>query len=642
MQDLNDKVKGSSLTAAEWNEIPSEIQQAITDSGQTLSSGDLTQLSKAIGGYSKTDKTAAALITPVSGKTMFVESSDGGLFKAVTGAAAATYSDNGGSYCGTQFIPTGGDGSAAWVRVFDGDIYGKWFGVIGDDDGTGSGTDNKAAFDLAISANSGGWVVIERDKKYRIASQLSDSNIIRIKSDAPPIFENSGDVTNNDSDWFPTIVLDGTSLVGAGDPTTSTTGFAINLKGLDNIRFSGVNSAPYVAHFRPTQGYYRNLLIEDFDYHGIWTRGGSLARFKNIYFVRCGRTDPVVNSWCHVAANSSISSINYRRGCAWLAEDRSNATQAGSDDAGRVGASNYRPTTFFIENIWSDINAGTTTLNTSPRDFIFFSVSKMVVYGMFGGYNGTWLGYANGVFQQIYQETYASGGEVVGDGTAFSLVQLNCAFSVSQIQATENIRNLHDKGFTSSQDFYGYDLRENANHYKSRLQLFELILGGWNPDGNSTDWGTYAAKGSVENPSLYFDSTTNCMLGSLGNNHLPWLGFPIQDSGSISNGAGGTEDLDYTILLPNPPTGQASYDIEIQAGTGSNIFYTSWWKVSKTSTKQKYVKVAEIDEASTNIAIAATGTGTTETLRITNNTGGTVTWTAKSKVINNNDFSRTN
>jgi len=128
MQDLNDKVKGSSLTATEWNEVPSEIQQAITDSGQTLSSGDLTQLSKAIGGYSKADKTAAALITPVSGKTMFVESTDGGLFKAATGAAPGTYSDNGGSYCGTVFIPTGGDGSAAWVRVYDKAIDPAWFG----------------------------------------------------------------------------------------------------------------------------------------------------------------------------------------------------------------------------------------------------------------------------------------------------------------------------------------------------------------------------------------------------------------------------------------------------------------------------------------------------------------------------------
>lgn len=51
MQDLNDKVTNDSLTAAEWNEVPSEIQNAIEDLGITLSGGDLAQLAKAIVGY---------------------------------------------------------------------------------------------------------------------------------------------------------------------------------------------------------------------------------------------------------------------------------------------------------------------------------------------------------------------------------------------------------------------------------------------------------------------------------------------------------------------------------------------------------------------------------------------------------------
>ena len=53
MEDLNDKVTGSAtpLTAAEWNQIPSEQQNTITTSGQTLSGDDLTQLAKAIAHY---------------------------------------------------------------------------------------------------------------------------------------------------------------------------------------------------------------------------------------------------------------------------------------------------------------------------------------------------------------------------------------------------------------------------------------------------------------------------------------------------------------------------------------------------------------------------------------------------------------
>ncbi len=51
MQDLNDKVTGGTLTAVEWNEVPSEIQNVIEALDITLSSGDLNQLGKAIAGY---------------------------------------------------------------------------------------------------------------------------------------------------------------------------------------------------------------------------------------------------------------------------------------------------------------------------------------------------------------------------------------------------------------------------------------------------------------------------------------------------------------------------------------------------------------------------------------------------------------
>jgi len=51
MQDLNDKVTSGSLTATEWNEVPSELQNIITDWGQTLSSADLNQLAKGVAAY---------------------------------------------------------------------------------------------------------------------------------------------------------------------------------------------------------------------------------------------------------------------------------------------------------------------------------------------------------------------------------------------------------------------------------------------------------------------------------------------------------------------------------------------------------------------------------------------------------------
>lgn len=51
MQDLTGKNTGSSLTAVEWNQLPTEVQNVITSLGQTLTNADLNQLGKAIAGY---------------------------------------------------------------------------------------------------------------------------------------------------------------------------------------------------------------------------------------------------------------------------------------------------------------------------------------------------------------------------------------------------------------------------------------------------------------------------------------------------------------------------------------------------------------------------------------------------------------
>jgi len=168
MKDLNDYVNGNTLQPSDFNEIPSEIQNAIENSGQTLSSGDLTQLGKAIGSIAFDNKAAAVLVAPINNKTYFIGGTDGGWFKGVTGAAPGTYSDNGGAYCGSQFIPTGGDGSAAWVRIDGGYNVGlghnvEWYGAVGDDS-----TDCLAAFDLAKVSKK----VFVPDGNFNISSIL--------------------------------------------------------------------------------------------------------------------------------------------------------------------------------------------------------------------------------------------------------------------------------------------------------------------------------------------------------------------------------------------------------------------------------------------------------------------------------------
>jgi hypothetical protein len=100
MQDLNDKITGGTLTALEWNEVPSEIQNVIEGLGITLSSGDLNQLGKAIAGYVAngtfyTDSGAADayVLTTIGSKQALTAYTDGAVFDFIaanpgTGGAA--------------------------------------------------------------------------------------------------------------------------------------------------------------------------------------------------------------------------------------------------------------------------------------------------------------------------------------------------------------------------------------------------------------------------------------------------------------------------------------------------------------------------------------------------------------------------
>ena len=51
MRNIATKVTGDTLTADEFNDIPTELENAITDTGIALSGGDLTQLSKSVSNY---------------------------------------------------------------------------------------------------------------------------------------------------------------------------------------------------------------------------------------------------------------------------------------------------------------------------------------------------------------------------------------------------------------------------------------------------------------------------------------------------------------------------------------------------------------------------------------------------------------
>jgi hypothetical protein len=146
------------------------------------------------------------------GQPLLITSSDGGVFVGVTGAAPGTYADNGGAYCGTQFIPTGGDGSSAIVRTGHSVLLPEMFGGAADD-----ATDSLAAIQLACneSAATGKKVLISGPYYIAIADE---NDPIELLSNAHIEFTEYGSIR---SDYFglPFIFANGQDGITIANPT---------------------------------------------------------------------------------------------------------------------------------------------------------------------------------------------------------------------------------------------------------------------------------------------------------------------------------------------------------------------------------------------------------------------------------------
>jgi hypothetical protein len=128
-------------------------------------------------GYVVANKAEAAALTLVStdaGRKVFITSSDGGNFTVRYNATPGTYADDGASYCGTQFIPTGGDGTIGLIRSDILYINPVWFGAKGD-----GVTDDVASIQKAITESTGKTIAFP-DGTFLISSALIISSYIRI------------------------------------------------------------------------------------------------------------------------------------------------------------------------------------------------------------------------------------------------------------------------------------------------------------------------------------------------------------------------------------------------------------------------------------------------------------------------------
>lgn len=114
--------------------------------------------------------TALKTLTPPDSKKLIhlkYHTSDGdgghGVFRSVTGAAAATYTDNNG----TIILPTGGDGSTAWLRDYNGPLDASSFGASP----SATASINATAINNALSV--GGVTTITVNGTYLIDGTLT-------------------------------------------------------------------------------------------------------------------------------------------------------------------------------------------------------------------------------------------------------------------------------------------------------------------------------------------------------------------------------------------------------------------------------------------------------------------------------------
>lgn len=162
MEAINGKTDGAggvagSLPADEWNQLPTEVQNVITQLGQALSNGDLNQLGKSIAGYVANGD----FYTDGGAANAYV------LTKIGTKQTAPAYTDG----FKIRFIPANTNTTASTVNV-----AGLGVKTITADDGSTLNAGNITAGETIHCEFDAGA------DKFRLIPQLTTSQVVNLKS----------------------------------------------------------------------------------------------------------------------------------------------------------------------------------------------------------------------------------------------------------------------------------------------------------------------------------------------------------------------------------------------------------------------------------------------------------------------------
>jgi hypothetical protein len=151
-------------------------------------------------------KATAKKLKVRAGFALFIGGDDGGLFYGITGATPGTYADDGGSYCGTKFIPNLGDGSSTWLRnLSECDIEIKFFGGKGD-----RTTNDTVSIINAVAAVGVGKTLIFSTGEYLITS--TEASPIDVSNSGITIKGNNATIVNGSDRSFGIFKVSGSNI----------------------------------------------------------------------------------------------------------------------------------------------------------------------------------------------------------------------------------------------------------------------------------------------------------------------------------------------------------------------------------------------------------------------------------------------
>jgi hypothetical protein len=256
---------------------------------------------------------ALRAIVPTAGKyattlSYAIPGDEGGGFWRAAFGSPGDYTHNGG----TVIVPSGGNGSAAWLREYDGPIFPEWFGCVGD-----GATDDKAA--LAACFAVGGKIQIDRTHLVQGGNlalvsglRLFGKGAIQVDtSTLNPLFTGTG---------LSDIRIKDLTLIGnADDQTSDSSGScAFDLDGCENIKLYNVKATGWTRHGIALDGC-ENVLIYRAEiadcYHGAGILCASTVVSTDIRVVRCDiRDTQLANVHAYVGVVNWVVEDNYLDG----------------------------------------------------------------------------------------------------------------------------------------------------------------------------------------------------------------------------------------------------------------------------------------------------------------------------------------